>query len=275
MGFININFKFKKFIIVLSMKLQELNIHERDKRLFFDEEPHIYYLDNKKIDISCTTFVHSHFPHFNQNSISKNLVKKNFNNPDSKYYQKTQDDILNEWEANRVDASNKGTHLHKSIELFYNDEVYQNENIEFQYFLKFHEDYSHLVPYRTEWEVFHEELDLAGSIDMVFYNTKTDKLEIFDWKRSKEIKKGSYDNGFSPLDHLPNSNFWHYSLQLNLYKYILEKKYDKTIGDLNLVILHPNHYTYRVINVPLLTNEIDSIVCQRQQKRLKEQKSIL
>ena len=241
------------------MKLQELNSHPRDNRIFFDEEPHIYYVDDKKVGTSCTTLIHTFFPSFNEKEVSKNCVKYHFNNETSKYYQKSQNDILNMWEDNRKEAAEKGTFMHKSIELFYNDEPYDNSNIEFKYFEKFFTDNPHLEAYRTEWEVYDEELDLAGSIDMVYKNKDTNNFDIYDWKRSKEIKKDSRDNAFSPIDHIPNSNFWQYSLQLNIYKYILEKNYNIKIGDLYLVVLHPNHYTYRKIKAPLLADEVFSI----------------
>ena len=43
------------------------------------------------------------------------------------------------------------------------------------------------------------------------------------------------------IKHLPNTNFWHYSLQLNTYKAMLEKNYNKKVTDLYLVRLHPNN----------------------------------
>ena len=84
-------------------------------------------------------------------------------------------------------------------------------------------------PYRTEWMVYHEELRLAGSIDMIFEN-EDGSLQIYDWKRCKEISYDSYYGKAaitSCISHLPDTNFWHYSLQLNVYKNILEIKYGK------------------------------------------------
>jgi hypothetical protein len=57
---------------------------------------------------------------------------------------------------------------------------------------------------------------------------------------------------------LPDTNFWHYALQLNIYKKILELKYGKVVTDLYLVCLHPDstYKTYDRINVPILEKEI-------------------
>ena len=39
-------------------------------------------------------------------------------------------------------------------------------------------------------------------------------------------------------------NYGHYALQLNTYKYILEKRYNKVVKELYLLCLHPNNPTY-------------------------------
>ena len=93
-----------------------------------------------------------------------------------------------------------------------------------------------LTPYRTEMMVWDKELRLAGSIDMIFENPDG-TLQVYDWKRCKNIKK---DNRWQSsttecISHLPDTNFWHYSLQLNTYKYMLEKNYGKKVTDMYLV----------------------------------------
>jgi hypothetical protein len=60
------------------------------------------------------------------------------------------------------------------------------------------------------------------------------------------------------IAHLPDTNYWHYALQLNVYKAILEAKYGKTVTGLYLVCLHPDspYKTYDRIEVPVLEKEI-------------------
>ena len=41
------------------------------------------------------------------------------------------------------------------------------------------------------------------------------------------------------IKHLQDSNYWHYCLQLNTYKALLEKNYGVKVKDLYLVCLHP------------------------------------
>jgi hypothetical protein len=58
---------------------------------------------------------------------------------------------------------------------------------------------------------------------------------------------------------LPDTNFWHYSLQLNTYKAILERNYEKKVTDLYLVQLHPIQDGYRLIKCADLSNEISEL----------------
>ena len=92
--------------------------------------------------------------------------------------------------------------------------------------MKFAEDYKHLKPYRTEWVVWNEDVKISGTIDIVFEDENGD-LVIYDWKRSKEICKTSGYNKFALtecINHLPDTNYWHYALQLNTYKKIIEDR---------------------------------------------------
>ena len=52
-------------------------------------------------------------------------------------------------------------------------------------------------------------------------------------------------------------------LQLNIYKYILEKNYMKAISSLYLVKLHPDQQNYEVIRIPDLTTEVNLMIKQK------------
>jgi hypothetical protein len=95
-------------------------------------------------------------------------------------------------------------------------------------------------------------------------------LWIYDWKRAKEIKKHTpfaTQTGLPEcISHLPDTNFWHYALQLNTYKTILERKYDKRVTKLALVGLHPDNPNgnFLLHPVPLLHQEMADLVAHRQ-----------
>ena len=241
--------------------LAERNPHPRDEFITFDEGPHIYTVHGDSSFTSVTTWNHRHFPHFDSDAIIARILKnKRQNDPTYKYYGKTKEQIQADWDKNRDEAAAAGTKMHYDIECYFNNMNVVNESTEYSWFLKFVQDYPELKPFRTEWMVYYEELQLSGSIDMIFENPDG-TLQIYDWKRCKEI---AYDNSFGQaaltpcISHLPDTNFWHYALQLNIYKKILELKYGKVVTDLYLVCLHPDstYKTYDRINVPILEKEI-------------------
>ena len=264
------------------VKLAQVNAHERDSHITFDEGPHIYTIDGDSGFTSVTTWNHSHFEKFNSDFVIDKMMKsKNWSN--NKLYGKTPVEIKEVWEKNRDEAAHAGTDMHFDIECYYNDLPVNNESIEYQYFKNFEAARTdpdkgfgkNLKAYRTEWMVYHKELRLAGSIDMV-YEDDEGYLYIYDWKRSKEIKKNAFFGKSSTnpvIEHIPDSNYWHYSLQLNVYKYILEEKYGKQVKDLYLVCLHPNNKNgnFQRIKVPHLKTEIIDLVNQRQEQLSKNE----
>jgi len=271
--------------------LLKKNEHSRDKNLHFDEPTHKYTIltDKESNYTSVTTWNHQHFPHFNADLVIKRMMAGKNWNPSNKYWGKTAEEIKKEWSNNGSLVSGQGTTMHFNIECFMNEEIeyedgsncdytheellqvyepIQESSLEWEYFLKFVKDYPHLKPYRTEWMIYDEDLKLAGSIDMVYENADG-TLSIYDWKRSKEITKYNNFREYAKTEcikHLPNTNFWHYSLQLNTYKRILERKYGKTVTDLYLVRLHPNNEnkSYDLIKCADLSREIDLLFCLRE-----------
>ena len=249
-----------------SQYLATINVHPRDEFITFEEGPHIYTVCGERgTYTSVTTFNHSHFAHFDADSIIDNMMRgRKMKDPSYKYFGFTKEQIKADWDRNRDAASCAGTKMHYDIECYFNGMTVENDSIEYQYFKNFLKDFPELKPYRTEWMVYYEELKLSGSIDMIFENPDG-TLQIYDWKRCQEIKHepefGKYAQT-TCISHLPDTNFWHYALQLNTYKMILEHKYDKKITDMYLVCIHPeNAYkNYERIQVPALDNEMKELM---------------
>jgi hypothetical protein len=248
-------------IITMGMDyLAKKNKHPRDDFILFDEGPHIYTIKGDNDYTSVTTWNHCHFSQFDPDAIISKMMKS-YRWKQSKYYGQTPDEIKAGWEANGKEASEAGTKMHYDIECFYNNCPQPNDSIEYQYFNEFKKDYN-LKPYRTEWMIYDEALRFAGSVDMLFEN-EDGTLEIYDWKRSKGISKENrwQSSTTECLSHLPDSNFWHYSLQLNTYKAILEMNYNVKIKGMYLVCLHPNNEnkSYQRIKVEDMTDEINEL----------------
>lgn len=301
------------------MYLASKNPHPRDSHIHFDEGPHTYTIEDipgitKETKFtSVTTWVHEHFDKFDTKKVIAGMMRntKKWNDPvaNFKYYGKTVEEIEKMWASSGQGAAAAGTEMHYKIECFYNRPEPQHMDAkpdaapvpaspdipeELKQFMNFHRDFSAtLRPYRTEWTVFHEEAQIAGSIDMVFQDISSEAatstatpstdlspetrregaeppvdppLVIYDWKRCREITKTNPNFKFAKhpiIEHIPDTNFWHYALQLNIYKYILKTKYGKTVTDLYLIVLHPDSQNYQRIKLPNLQTEVDELFKER------------
>ena len=252
--------------------LATVNAHPRDENITFEEGPHIYtVLGDRGGFTSVTTWNHHHFSDFDADAIiTKMMNGRNWNDPNYKYYGMTREEIKKMWDMKRDSAACSGTKMHNDIELHYNGVSVENDSIEFSFFKQFLADFSYLKPYRTEWMVYYEELKLSGSIDMIFENPDG-TLQIYDWKRCQEITHEAQFGKYAKttcISHLPDTNFWHYALQLNMYKTIIEHKYGKKVTGMYLVCMHPDNVykTYQRIEVPDLQKEMNELLSLRLQE---------
>ena len=259
------------------------NRHPRDLCIEFDEPTHRYTINGTCKDwISCTGFLHNFFPHFDPDATVKKMMKSP-KWPQSKYYGMTADEIKNQWSNSGKDASEAGTAMHLGIEMHHNGaehlvEAPVKETAEWKYFMNYWTEFEKdLEPYRTEWEVWSEEHKLAGSIDMIYRRKSDGRFLIYDWKRSKEIKTtNDYESGYAPVDHLPNTNYWHYTLQLNVYKWFLETFYGLDVAELYLLILHPDNKNYRRLRLNILGDEVkDMLDCRLRALKEKSRSTVL
>ena len=97
---------------------------------------------------------------------------------------------------------------------------------EFLLFRKFLSTMQGLTAYRTEWVIWGDEERLAGSVDFIAIDERGD-LVIVDWKRSNGTKTTSAQAWGKtmqrPCKSLLDSKLMCYRLQLNAYKYPIEK----------------------------------------------------
>ena len=95
--------------------LADLNAHERDAHITFDEGPHIYTIDGDSDFMSVTTWNHSHFGHFDADKIIEKMMNSH-KWPTSKYYGMSRNEIKALWAKNGKEASEAGTKMHYDIE---------------------------------------------------------------------------------------------------------------------------------------------------------------
>ena len=241
----------------------KINSHKRDKRIKFYSEEHIYTIDGVPVP-SASTIISRFFPEFDAVGKASNLSSQN------PLYGLPTSEIVKTWKDRGIEAANKGTFLHEQIENYYLKQPYK-ETDEFYQFLNFVKEHNDLKPYRSEWRIFDETHNIAGTIDLLVENDNG-SFDIYDWKRSKKvvnqyngqiIKEDTWGNtGIGILRHIDDTSYNRYELQQNLYRHILEEKYGIKISDMYLIVMHTDEgYTnYHKVKVPHLTSEINSIL---------------
>jgi len=237
------------------------NAHLRDSHIYMDEPTHIYYLHGKPISISGTGFLHLFFEPFDGPAMAEKTSKSA--RPGTKYYGKSSDEILKIWE----NSTNLGTIMHKNIEDFWNGLIPLSEIGDRSKFGLFQMCYgwlrqNGLEAYRTEWIIYDADYDLAGSIDFVARNKKTGKYWIIDWKRSTQLRRESFRGkcGKGPCNDIPDCNGYHYQIQVNLYRHILEKHYGIEVEQCCVINLNPELMTYDLIMADDLQDKVQEMI---------------
>ena len=189
--------------------------------------------------------------------------------------------LREEWDARGSIASQAGTFLHKQIENYLNDKTEpQTYKCDVEYngkflqlnkrvdiskewsFFKAFDKATTYQPFRTEWCIYDKEARMAGTVDLICARPDG-TYELYDWKRSNKVdpnETNQWSKGINGLEHLPDTSFYHYCLQQNLYRYMLEKNYGIKISRLNLVVLHPDFSNYNIVPVPFMDREIGIII---------------
>ena len=247
--------------------LQMAHSHPRDRLIKFFPDDHRYEVCGRSTLGSVTGLVHKFANKFDPDDAIKCMVQGRWwPRPDYMTIDgrpMSSDEIKAKWKAAADGSARAGTLVHYLFELFLNREPMRVQSTEVKLFLKF---LSYMVPcmtFRTEWEVFDEELRLAGSIDFVA-KALDGSLIIVDWKRSKGLRAkyaNRYRNMLSPLNHLPDCSGVQYRLQLNLYRYLLESHYDAKVSAMFIVCVHPDCGDEPFVDqVPEMQSEVDALL---------------
>ncbi len=234
---------------IMSYELTKLELYRYQKGVSFDEPSHTYYYKNRTMT-SVTTAVSNCFPRFDRGgNISIELAKKKGI---------TVKELKAQWKA----KAELGTEVHSWCEYFVNGcattpEVYSSEALKYAEivpeFVKGVFDLSNVL--YAEFPVYNGKFSVAGTCDLLVYDPIEDCIDIYDWKTndtiySPGVKFGKY--GFDRLCGVPDTNYWHYALQLSVYKYILTQ-YGFKVGKLRLLHITPE--SQQVIDLPYLSDE--------------------
>lgn len=238
----------------------KINAHPRDNRIKFYPEPHIYTIDNVPAS-SASTVISKFFPEFDAYGKACGL------SPSNPLYGNSPEQIVQIWKQKGEEAANLGTYLHEQIEKYYLKQTFK-ETGEFHLFKQFVKDHSHIEPYRSEWRIFDDNHNIAGTIDLIAKNSNG--FDIYDWKRSRKvidtyagcpITTDSWGNrGVGELYDIHDTSYNRYCLQQSLYRYILEKSYNLNISKMYLIILYPDYDKYYKVEVPYWKDRIEYIL---------------
>ncbi len=235
------------------------NKHERDDNIIFEPDGHTYIVNNQKSYISVTTFVKTLFKPFNADATIKRMKSSTYWNPAHKHYGKTDEEIKTEWTKVGLIASQQGTGLHQYIDDYLNDKLTDEPQIiEWLYFKNFMATLKG-TKYRTEWTIYDEENQICGTLDFLVKNDDG-TYTLIDWKRTKSLYQPKTDT-------ISNLTYWHYTLQLNTYKYILEKHYGIIVSKMLIVQMHPGMSNYKVFNIPDRQSNIIRYLQERKNKK--------
>lgn len=218
--------------------------------IFFEEETHRYTDSLGTNYQSATGWIHQFAPETDWDTIAAKKAAKEGTTPEA---------LRAEWDYRGKYACALGTECHAVMEYLWKRKNYNgNMNIMKQYegmpeeFIGRKEMCKKLydkmknryVPIANEFIVNDPEFGLCGTIDFIAYNQMTGKYGILDWKTSKSFDTSNSwgKKMLAPFDDLDDCNVVHYSLQLSLYKYILEKYTNIRIGELTLFALPKNGF---------------------------------
>ncbi len=234
--------------------LQELN---KFNKISFNEEDHSYYYDGDKCR-SVTSIISNYKEPFNTLEIAKKYAKKH--GLETEY-------VIEMWDENRILSANKGSELHKYLELKFACKKYTCDTSLISDKLvtqaeKFYSDVrDKMVLIRAELVVGDREKKLCGMLDKLFYNEKYSCFKIWDYKTNTRLKSSNEYNKkmINGLDHLEECEINTYSLQLGLYKKIIESNSNIKIDGLYLCWLNENNDNYKPIKLSYLEKEVDFI----------------
>lgn len=227
--------------------IKSLNVFNRIK---FIDDDHQYLIDNSKSNGSITKVISNCKASFDTDKWSKHVSNRD---------NKPQELVLEEWKLNTNFSTQLGTLLHSYIENYWFNkikkydqqliiekfgvELHQQMRDILKGFIKsfhgFYKNHQHITPVRSELIIGDvDNTRICGTIDLLAYNEDVNAFELYDYKTNKKFTSlNSYNEKYinSHISHLDVCDLNSYSLQLSLYKFIIEKYTDIKIANMYIV----------------------------------------
>jgi ATP-dependent exoDNAse (exonuclease V) beta subunit len=238
-------------------------LNENFSNIKFFEKDHKYTIDDVLAKTSVSGLIKTYEKGFDSTGIAKIVARRDG---------RSVSEVLEEWNFKRDYSCHKGSEFHLFVENFLERKkisinkdalitfmkdrpVYDDNKFIVQYYNEMAQMISNFINFYDWWKQDHillksefvigdKETRICGTIDNLSYNKKTKKLSLFDYKTNKEIKLENPrgDRMLSPLDHLQSCELVKYSLQLWLYKLIIERNTPFEVDDSYIVWVAGNDY---------------------------------
>jgi ATP-dependent exoDNAse (exonuclease V) beta subunit len=192
----------------------------------------------------------------------------------------TEEDVNKKWLYKNHHATYEGSTLHDYIENYLNNKIKPEPNVSpeglkfeeisetyaimKEHFHNFYEDTvgkGKLIPVKSELVVGDSDLMLCGMVDQLFWNERHQCLQIWDWKTNTKLNmKNNFGNKMKDsLWMLDDCEFNTYSLQLSIYKKIIERNTNLKLGSCHLVWFNEENPNYKVINCEDYSDYVDNM----------------
>jgi len=207
-------------------------------QITFDNKTHTYKYGNQVL-LSVTSVIDRLKPPFDRDGISLRLAEKEG---------RDQADILKEWERSGEESRDKGTRVHAYIEDVLDNKVDPTMRAVNDRVLEmdaFDEAWRRMTK-NLNAKVIEKE-KIVGDIDFGVAGRCDAILEfgglpcIFDWKTGKKFDESNpYERLLPPFDSDDNCHLNAYSIQVSMYRLIIERNTDVKMGDPYLLHLRSN-----------------------------------
>ena len=185
--------------------------------IMFDEPSHRYSLYGRPLT-SVTRVISRLRPPFDAPSAAATVAEREG---------RTGAEVLTEWEQKRQAALARGIQVHQYIAAKIGSAgagPHPSSPLpEMDGFDRWWTDGSYSCR-RVEWVVGDSELGVAGTVDAILRDEQTGANVVFDWKTGQKFStENTWENLRPPFEDLPHCDLSVYSLQISLYRLMIER----------------------------------------------------
>lgn len=231
----------------------------------------------KKCPYSVSKIVSALHKEFDAPQMAKKTFDKHFDDPESKYYQMSVDEIIKSWEEKAKFGRENGKALDKFIGMIIDPEKSKSSTILEKYinsinpiaknkcneFKKFYETniQNNLNFVGRELMLYDECLKVNGRLDALF--EKNNNLFLIDWKNNETItKENQWEKLKGPLYEYDACDLNLYTIQVYIYTYILRKIYGLTNINIIPLIVRIGETDFEICSpiIPYSDNLINNVI---------------